>query len=421
MKKTFKRLHLWLSVPFGIIISLICFTGALLVFEREVTELIRYDRYHVQEVRAQKLPIHTLVDKVVPELKEGVTITGVTVSNDPARPYKINLSEPRRAGMMVDQYSGKVLGMDERMPFFVSVFKLHRWLLCERPDNDGDIWWGKLVVGISTLMFVFVLISGIIAWWPKTTRGLRKQMRINTRRGLKRFFLELHTIGGVYACVVLLAMALTGLTWSFDWYRTGFNAVFGVMPEKKDEGGAHGNGNHGHGKPGEARQKAGDAHGKPEMHHGKPEMAHGQQSSAQAQVSHSQQAAEEESEEVPTVPSNYGVWQRVYEQVRQKEPQASSITVDEEEADASLGNLGNARAANTYSYDAENGDLTDVERYADAKRKQKIRGWIYAVHTDSWGGYLTRILQCLAALFGASLPLTGYYLWIKRSVKKKRK
>ena len=28
MKKIFRQIHLWLSVPFGLIISLICFSGA---------------------------------------------------------------------------------------------------------------------------------------------------------------------------------------------------------------------------------------------------------------------------------------------------------------------------------------------------------------------------------------------------------
>ena len=35
MKKIFRTLHLWLSVPFGLLVSLICFSGAMLVFENE--------------------------------------------------------------------------------------------------------------------------------------------------------------------------------------------------------------------------------------------------------------------------------------------------------------------------------------------------------------------------------------------------
>ena len=41
MKKIFSKIHLWLSVPFGLLITLICFSGAMLVFENEVNEWFR--------------------------------------------------------------------------------------------------------------------------------------------------------------------------------------------------------------------------------------------------------------------------------------------------------------------------------------------------------------------------------------------
>ena len=39
MKRIFRKIHLWLSVPFGIVITLVCFSGAMLVFEKELTRL----------------------------------------------------------------------------------------------------------------------------------------------------------------------------------------------------------------------------------------------------------------------------------------------------------------------------------------------------------------------------------------------
>lgn len=48
MKKAFRTIHLWLSVPFGLIITVICFSGAALVFEDEVMELCRRDLYYVE-------------------------------------------------------------------------------------------------------------------------------------------------------------------------------------------------------------------------------------------------------------------------------------------------------------------------------------------------------------------------------------
>ena len=51
MKKIFRKIHLWLSVPFGLIITLVCFSGAMLVFENEVNEWFRRDLYYVETVK----------------------------------------------------------------------------------------------------------------------------------------------------------------------------------------------------------------------------------------------------------------------------------------------------------------------------------------------------------------------------------
>jgi uncharacterized iron-regulated membrane protein len=40
--------------------------------------------------------------------------------------------------------------------------------------------------------------------------------------------------GGMYVLVFLLAMALTGLTWSFQWYRNLFYTAFGVEPPQQE-------------------------------------------------------------------------------------------------------------------------------------------------------------------------------------------
>jgi uncharacterized iron-regulated membrane protein len=65
-----------------------------------------------------------------------------------------------------------------RTTFFYSVFALHRWLLA------GDT--GKLIVGISTSIFLFILITGIILWWPgkqkeiETTAEAEMECRLET-------------------------------------------------------------------------------------------------------------------------------------------------------------------------------------------------------------------------------------------------
>lgn len=69
-------------------------------------------------------------------------------------------------------------------------------------------------------------------------KALKNSLKIVAGKGWRRFWYDLHVAGGMYTLIFLLAMALTGLTWSFSWYRTGFYKVFGV--ETMQGGGGHG-------------------------------------------------------------------------------------------------------------------------------------------------------------------------------------
>ena len=380
MKKAFRKIHLWLSVPFGLIITVICFSGAVLVFEDEVMELCRRDLYYVEKVSGAPLPVEYLIEKVAGTLPDSVAVTGVSISSDAERAYQVNLSKPRRASVYVDQYTGEVKGRHERAPFFLTMFKLHRWLL-DGMKPDGGIFWGKMIVGVSTLMFVFVLISGIVIWWPRTKKALKNSLKIAVGKGRRRFWYDLHVAGGMYALVLLLAMALTGLTWSFSWYRTGFYKVFGV----------------------EMKQRAG--HGALQTVHGTPQTAHGGKSGRNSS---------EEGRGNREHTSPYACWQQVYEELKARNAGYKQITVSNGSASVSFERFGNQRAADRYAFNPQDGEITEVTLYKDTDASGKMRGWIYSVHVGSWGGMFTRILTFIAALLGGTLPLTGYYLWLRR-------
>ncbi len=162
-----------------------------------------------------------VAEKVAATLPDSVSVTGVTASSDPERACQVNLSKPRRASVYVDQYTGEIKGKYERAPFFTTMFRLHRWLL-DSMKPDARYLLGQNDCGYATLMFVFVLISGIVIWWPRTKKVLKNSLKIVINKGWRRFCYDLHVAGGMYTLIFLLAMALTGLTWSFSWYRTGF-------------------------------------------------------------------------------------------------------------------------------------------------------------------------------------------------------
>ena len=380
MKKIFSKIHLWLSVPFGLLITLICFSGAMLVFETEVMELCHRDLYYVEKVGPAPLPMGKVAEKVAATLPDSVSVTGVTASSAPERAWQVNLSKPRRASVYVDQYTGEIKGKYERAPFFTTMFRLHRWLL-DSMKPDGGIFWGKMIVGTATLMFVFVLISGIVIWWPRTKKALKNSLKIVSGKGWRRFCYDLHVAGGMYTLVLLLVMALTGLSWSFSWYRTGFYKVFGV--ETTQGGGGHGASAQTAAQGGERAQGRSG---------GRPGGEHRERNSF----------------------SPFTSWQKVYEELKELNPDYKQITVFKGSATVSFNRLGNQRAADRYTFNPRSGEITGATLYKDADASGKIRGWIFSVHVGSWGGLTTRILSFLAALVGASLPLTGYYLWIRR-------
>ena len=235
MKKIFRKIHLWLSVPFGIFITLICFSGAMLVFEKEITEICRHNIYFVEDVKEKPLPIDSLIEKICATLPDSVTVTGVTVSPDAERTWQVSLSKPRRASLYVNPYTGEVAGRNERLSFYDTMFRMHRWMM---GSSNG---LGKLLVGVSTLMLVIILITGILMWLTNRKKPLRRSLIISFTKGWPRFWHDLHVAGGIYATLFLLAIALTGLTWSFSWYRTGFYCLFGVESSAEGYRGHGGN------------------------------------------------------------------------------------------------------------------------------------------------------------------------------------
>lgn len=189
MYKIFKKIHLWLALPFGIFISIICFTGGILALEKPITNIILK---HKQE----------------------------SIALDTSHEHSTKIHSSQKESVHA------VKGRKQRLPFFRKVMHIHRWLL-DTPAKRGDKTIGKTLVGVSTIVFVLTLISGLFIWWPRNAKVLRNRLTIKFNKGWKRLFLDMHISLGFWCMLLLLLMALTGLTWSFKWYREGFYTLCG--------------------------------------------------------------------------------------------------------------------------------------------------------------------------------------------------
>src|SRR5690606_23945996 len=171
------------------------------------------------------IPIEALAEN----LKAEGAVNSVTIDSNPAEPYKFSVktsAEDRRGTTyFVDQFTGE-FSQAAASPldgFFMSMFKLHRWLLL-----DTEI--GRPIVGIATIIFFFISLSGVVLWFPKKMKwkNMKSGFKIKTSANWKRINHDLHNTLGFYACIFLVIMTFTGLFWSFEWYKEAGSKVLGT-------------------------------------------------------------------------------------------------------------------------------------------------------------------------------------------------
>lgn len=366
MRKIFSRLHLWLSVPLGLIISVVCLSGAALVFEQDLVRALHPDIYRVQAPAEghPALSPSEIAMCVRMQVPDSLQLSSLLVSGDPEEAWMAGFENVRRQTLSVNPYTGKVNGWTQGLPFFQTMRQLHRWLM-DAPPQKGAVTAGKTIVGYTTLLMVVILLSGLVLWIPRTKRALKNRLRVSCTKGWRRFWYDIHVSLGFYATLFLLVMALTGLTWSFRWYRTAAYGLFG----------------------------ASDRNGSPTESPRQPAREKGERKAA----------------------FDFSVWDEALASARALYPSYRSIRLGtgtmEVVPDAAL----SVRKTDNLRFDRHTGAITDIARYADAPASQKLKGWFYAVHTGSWGGIWTKVLYFLAALIGGILPLSGYYLWYRRT------
>ena len=418
MRKLFAKIHLWLSIPFGIIIAIVCLTGAILVFETEIQELCHPSHYFVKEVKGEPLPPAALIESARRQLPDSIKINGIRVTLDPKRTYQLVLPG-KKAAAFIDPYTAEVTGINDGQGFFMQMMRLHRWLL-DSYKRDGSFSLGKALVGYSTLVLAIILISGIVIWYPRNRKALKNRLKIKANAGWYRFFYDLHVAGGFYSTLLLLVLTLTGLTWSFGWYRDAFYTAFGVettqpqahapapsaqqeQPEDKKPG------ERGHGERGSDDRGANDRPAG-EKREGNRERG-----------GHPERSGSSERKERQQKRTDYTVWANVLSDLQHRYPAYNSITIQDGSASVSAARYGNTRGSDRYTFDATTGQITDIQLYKDLPKSGKIRGWIYSVHAGTWGGMTTKILSCLVSFLGAVFAITGYYFWIKKKMRKRKK
>ncbi|WP_165699429.1 PepSY-associated TM helix domain-containing protein [Hymenobacter jejuensis] len=395
MKTFFRNIHLYLSLASGLVIALVCFTGGVLVFEKELEQAWHPERYFVTASSQQRLPLEQLVQAVKAEIPQA-KVTGVKVYADPLRTVEVSLAgsapmgerksegqrpkQPEKGGKpgakgeqrggeggrgpqyFVNPYTGAVVGkLNYRDSFFFTMMALHRGMV------GGAA--GKLIVGVSTLFFLFIIGTGIVLWWPATRKVVKQRLTIKWGASWKRLNHDLHLVLGFYSSLFLFVFAFTGLAWSFEWFNKGIYTVTGsemknpeppksqVLPGGKAIGldAAYA----------AARSQAGDA---------------------------------------------------AFFAIQLPKDSAESIRVNLLRPNAAHETAGDELYLDQYS-----GQVLGKLAFEDRNLGQRVRRTFRPIHVGSIFGTPSKIIALIVCFLGTTFPVTGVIIWLNRLKKAKKK
>jgi uncharacterized iron-regulated membrane protein len=221
-KKLVGKLHLYLGLASGIVVFVVSLTGCILAFEVEIKSVTQPYRFVKPQSRQALLPpsvLQTFAEKELPGKKANGILYGVPSRNAEVGFY--NADPEYYYVVYVNPYTGavqKVWNEDEDFFHFILHGHYYLWL----PPKIGH-----LVVATSTMIFVVMLISGMILWWPKNKLAAKQRFSVKWSAAWRRKNYDLHNVFGFYVMCIGLILALTGLVWGFEWYSQSLYSITG--------------------------------------------------------------------------------------------------------------------------------------------------------------------------------------------------
>jgi sulfite reductase (NADPH) flavoprotein alpha-component len=359
MQRPFKRilfrLHWICGIAAGLVLAVVGVTGAILGFEAELIRFMNPELRIEGEHGAPK-PLSSLVE-AVKAAQPDYRVRGVAWEGDDAA-LIVRMSRGAERGALqiaVDPYSGAVLGAPRGAGFFETVEQLHRNLAA------GPV--GRQVVGASTAILIVLAISGIVLRWPRRASSVRSWLTFNVKLRGRPFMWHLHSVSATWLLAFYLIAALTGLWWSYDFYRDAVNRIAGVTSPMRRPG-----------------------------------------------------ASPDARADIPPAAID-AAWTTF----RHEAPDASRATLalaGDADAPIEIRYLTPAsahnRAWNTLKIDAKNGQSVGDELYAELPRGRRFVSSLFPLHSGDFFGWPGRIAMAIAALLMPFFFVTGIWMWVQR-------
>jgi sulfite reductase (NADPH) flavoprotein alpha-component len=374
-KKVLFQLHWFFGITAGLVLAVMGISGALYSFSDEILHGLNPRSMSV-EVRPEGImPLSRLVPLL--EAAQGEKVFGLRIDTALGDAARVNYApapgERRGTQRYFDPFTGQMQGEVVGQDFFEFVLQLHRFL------TIGDT--GRQITGACTLILLFFALSGLYLRWPRQALDWRAWLTLDWAKKGRAFNWDLHSVFGTWCLVFYLMSAVTGLTWSYGWFRDGVNALLVGGPpagEQRRREGPQGGGKQGQAKP---------------------------EAEAVAAVDYDalfdsikRTAGPELTSFVLRVAANGGQPASVFYLLRSSPHE---------------------RALNQISLEPGTGKVLKQQRYADQPLGGQLFASIYSLHVGSYFGIVGRILMTLASLCMPLFFVTGWLLYLDRRRKKR--
>ncbi|WP_281613439.1 PepSY-associated TM helix domain-containing protein [Flammeovirga sp. SubArs3] len=367
-KKVIGQLHLIVGLISGLVVFIVSITGAIYAYEHEIQEITQPYRF-VENVLDNSLP-PSKIKEIAEEALPNTLVQRVYYESPQNSSMALHFEEGKEYYYLtfIDQYTGEVLKTKNlRQDFFTIILYIHISLLLP---------YGKEIIGICTLLFSGLLVSGIILWWPKnkSKKAIKQKFKIKWDARWRRQNYDLHSVLGFYASWILIFTVITGLVWSFSWFETG---VYFLLSggEKLDD--------------------------------------------------------KNELKSRPTVDSSEKTIDIAWESVINDSPEMIGGVIYIPNKKEDIITIYTSPEHGTYGkldwryFDQYSGKELNYSgyrgRYKNASPAEKILRLNYDIHTGGIFGIVGKTIMFFISLISSSLPITGFLLWRGRRKKKKAK
>jgi uncharacterized iron-regulated membrane protein len=220
--------HLVAGVLAGSVILVMCVTGVLLTYERQLIAWADRGFHSVRPAAdAAPLPLEALVRRVR-QTEPGLTLTAVTLRADPDAAVAITAGQRT---IYVDRYSGALIGEASRggvRAFMATLRAWHRWFGVEGEGRTV----ARAITGWSNFIFLFIVMSGAYLWFPRKWgwAQIRNVVLFNSSaRGRARDF-NWHNVIGSWCAIPLFVVVLCAMPISFAWFNAFVYRAVGEQP-----------------------------------------------------------------------------------------------------------------------------------------------------------------------------------------------